>query len=327
MPRQNAISVNPQQTVEDAFEHILRKTLTVVEEWEPVALAGEDVEGVHEVRVGLRRMRSALTLFDSAIPRRVTRPLAKEMRWAAKALDRARDLDVYIAENLPSAGRKAETKMRDIAMKHREEAYSRVRRLVQGKRYEGFKDELTHWLDTRGWRAELSAQERKGLQRKVTPFASQVLEQHRAQVLEHGKEIDKLDSEALHQLRIVCKKLRYATEFFAPLYAQRMTGFTKHLKALQDLLGTLHDTAVMTGLQQDLLKGAGSSKLKRLAGRLEHQRGKETKEILKTLVERWTVFSQAERPWITAKTPAASSREARESAEKAGEPAAAGTTD
>jgi hypothetical protein len=52
--------------------------------------------------------------------------LAKEMRWAAKALDRARDLDVYIAENLPSAGRKAETKMRDIALKHREEAYCYV---------------------------------------------------------------------------------------------------------------------------------------------------------------------------------------------------------
>jgi hypothetical protein len=56
----------------------------------------------------------------------------------------------------------------------------------------------------------------------------------------------------------------------------------------------------MTGLQQDLLKGTGSSKLKRMAGKLESKHGKEAKEIVKTLVTRWTAFLQAERPWVTA---------------------------
>lgn len=311
MAQQKTVSVNRHHTVEDAFECILRTNLSAVEEGEPVALAGEDIEGVHQVRVGLRRMRSALTVFAPAIPRRVTRPLAKELRRAAKALDRARDLDVYIAETLSSVPKKKARKLRNLAMKHREETYTRLSKLLQGKRYAGLKHDLTRWLDTKGWRAELSAAERKGLQRKVTPFASRVLEQHRAQVLEDGKAVDKLDSDELHQLRIDCKKLRYATEFFAPLYGERMKEFTQHLKALQDLLGTLHDTAVMTGLQRDLLKGTGKSKLKRMARKLEDKRAKEAKEIMKTLVERWRTFAQVEGPWVTPKKPDASPRKAR----------------
>lgn len=300
--KDKAVSVNRQQTVEEAFEHILRTNLSVVEEWEPIALAAEDIEGVHQVRVGLRRMRSALTVFAAAIPRRVTRPLAKELRWAAKVLDRARDLDVYIAETFASAPpKKSARRLRNIAKKRRKEAYGRLRKLVQGKRYLGLKDELTSWLDSRGWREQLSAEERKGLERKVTPFASRVLEQHRMQVLEHGNKIDELNSEKLHQLRIDCKKLRYATEFFAPLYGERMQDFTEHLKALQDLLGTLHDTAVMTGLQRELLKGSAKSKLKRMAQLLQSKRENEAKEVVKALMQRWKAFSQAERPWVTAK--------------------------
>lgn len=59
-----------------------------------------------------------------------------------------------------------------------------------------------------------------GLQRKVTPFASRVLEQRRAQALEDGKAIDKLDSEELHQLRIDCKKLRGTRRNSLPRFTQ-----------------------------------------------------------------------------------------------------------
>lgn len=302
MAQQKMVSVNRQQSIDDVFEQILRQNLRAVEEWEPVALAGEDIEGVHKVRVGLRRMRSALSVFAPVIPRAVTRALAKELRRSARELDRARDLDVYISETLSKAPEKKATKaLRKIALNHRDEAYVRVSKLVQGKRYTSFKEDFTQWLDTGGWRAELSAEERRALQRRVTPFATRVLEQHRAQVLEDGKQIDRMDSEALHRLRIDCKKLRYATEFFAPLYGERMVDFTQHLKALQDLLGTLHDTAVIAELHRDLLKGTVNSKLKRMARKLEKQRGKEAEEITKTLVGRWTEFSQAPKPWTTAR--------------------------
>ena len=298
MASQLVTSMNPPQTVEEAFKHILEANLASVKVWEPIALAGEDIEGVHQMRVGLRRMRSALNLFQPAIPRKLSRPLSKEMRWAARALDRARDLDVYITENFPGKGNKHQQKMQRIARRHRDEAYSRVRNIVQSKRYQSFNSEFYHWLDTKAWREQLSEDKQKVLLSEITPFACRVLEEHQGDVLGAGKEIEKLDSEALHRLRIECKKLRYAAEFFAPLYGERMKDFTGHLKALQDLLGTLHDTAILSGLQNELLIGTHNSKLKRIAGKLKDKRYKESKEIKRNLVERWQAFSEAEHPWV-----------------------------
>jgi CHAD domain-containing protein len=302
MAHKPANSVIPGQTVEEAFEYILKANLALVKDWEPVALAGKDTEGVHQMRVGLRRMRSALSVFRPAIPLKLTRPLAKEMRWAAKALDRARDLDVYLAENFAGKRSKSLQKMQSIAREHRDLAYSRVRGIVQCKRYLTFNREIITWLDTRSWRGQLSEEERKILRRKITPFTCQVLEEHHADVLKAGKELDKMDSEALHQLRIKCKKLRYATEFFYPLYGERMEEFTRHLKALQDLLGTLHDTAILSGLQKNLLKDTRSSKLMRVAGKLADKREKESEEIKNNLMTRWQAFSETGQPWDKSKT-------------------------
>ena len=281
MERQLETSVNSRQTVEEAFEHIFESNLATVKEWEPIALAGEDTEGVHQMRVGLRRMRSALSVFRLAIPRKHTRQLNKEMRWAARTLGGARDLDVYIAENFPGKGSKSQQKMQNIAREHREEAYIKVKGIVQCKRYLTFSREIASWLDTRAWREQISEEERRVLRRKITPFACRVLEERQGDVLEAGMEIDQMDSKAMHRLRIECKKLRYATEFFAPLYGERMEDFTRHLKVLRDLLGTLHDTPVLPGLQKHLMKEARSSKLKRFAGKLEEKREKESEEIKK----------------------------------------------
>ncbi len=294
MTKHNTASITAGQKVEGAFVRILQTNLNTVKEWEPIAFAGMDIEGVHQMRVCLRRMRSALTVFRSAIPRKAAGKLGKEMRWAAKALDRARDLDVYISENLSANKQK---KMRDVAVKRRNEAYEQVRDFIQGERYLGLCGEFSRWLKAKAWRDKLSEDEWKILEERITPFASRVLAQHRDQVLRDGGEIHRLDSEALHQLRIDCKKLRYATEFFSPLYGKQMKTFTGHLKALQDLLGTLHDTTVIAGLQKDLLKGKNNRKLKNLARGLAARRWKEAKAIRKTLKVRWNTFSRVEPPW------------------------------
>lgn len=300
MSKSTAISIDGGQTVEDAFERVLHSNLTGARAWEPVALAGDDIEGVHQMRVCIRRMRSALTVFREAIPRKVTASFAKEMRWAAQALDRARDLDVYITENLSSKGKKQQKKLSKIARKHRKNAYRQVERFIQGRRYARLCGEFSDWLEARRWREKLSDEQRKGLEESITPYASRVLEAHRTRILEDGSNIEELDSDALHQLRIDCKKLRYATEFFAPLYSSRMKTFTAHLKGLQDLLGTLHDTSVMTGLQKDLLKGKKDKNLARYTHKLERQRHKEALSLIKETRIRWQSFSRAERPWLSA---------------------------
>ncbi len=296
--KENLVTHN--QSVEQAFAQILRTNLATTKASEPVVLAGEDPEGIHQMRVSLRRMSSALAVFRSVIPRKITRAFFKEMRWAAKTLDRARDLDVYITENLLFKNTKQEGKMRKLAMKHRERAYDQVTDFVHGKRYTKLGDELHHWLETQGWRVDLSDEQREVLEGNITPFSSEVLDRQRIHVVEDGRNIESLESESLHQLRIDCKKLRYTAEFFAPLYGDLMKDFVGHLQRLQDLLGTLHDTAVMPGLQKDLLKGKKNRNLKRYARRLVNEHGKQAKASRDELNKSWGAFSNAECPWMVA---------------------------
>ncbi len=302
--RQIAKKVKPihaKQSVEDVFRQIIWADLDRINGWVPVALAGEDIEGVHQMRVGLRRMRSALTLFRSAIPRRVTRKLAGEMRWSARQLDRARDLDVYIEDNLSREATdkdKSKKRLRRVAVARKKAVYRQVRAFIRGKRFRAFNRRLTQWLKTRGWRRGLSKKERKALYCNVTPFAAWVLEEHRAQVLKAGTKIRKMDDETLHDLRIDCKKLRYASEFFAPLYADAMNPFTRSLKQLQDVLGLLHDCTVMEGLQNDLLQGKQARKLEKIAGRLMEQRKKSALDLKQVLFQSWDNFAGTRPPWL-----------------------------
>ena len=300
MATQKGNLVSYDQSVEQAFAQILRTNLAATKDSEPVVIARENPEGIHQMRVCLRRMRSALTIFRPAIPREVTRSFFKEMRWAAKTLDRARDLDVYIADNLSAKGKKRKGKMRKLAIKHRERAYDQISDFILGERYKNLCDGFRHWVETQGWRVDLSDEQREVLEGNVVPFASEVLDRQRTHVLDDGRDIESLESEALHQLRIDCKKLRYAAEFFTPLYGEPMKGFVRHLKALQDLLGTLHDAAVMPNLQKDLLKGKKNRNLTRYARGLVKERGKQAKAIRGALNSSWGDFANAERPWVDA---------------------------
>jgi CHAD domain-containing protein len=296
----NVSAINPKLSVETTFDHLLRGDLVSVNKWVPVALAGKDVEGVHQMRVGLRRMRSTLTLFRLAFPRRITGSIAQEMRWLALQLDRARELDVYIEQNLSAkAGKrkKGYRLMRKIATAQRQKAYDHVRTVIKGKRFKTFNKHLSHWLDSKGWRKDMSGKERRVLKGKVKPFTAKVLECHRNRVLQNGEDIRKLDSEALHRLRIECKKLRYATEFFAPLYGKKMDIFAGRLRRLQDVLGLLHDCTVMKGLQRDLLKSKKAQKLKAVARKLEDKSMQASQDLSKVLVRSWVDFSKTKQPW------------------------------
>jgi CHAD domain-containing protein len=65
----------------------------------------------------------------------------------------------------------------------------------------------------------------------------------------------KPNNKDLHKLRIDCKKLRYTTEFFIPLYDQKTTStFVEKLKQLQDPLGDIHDTFIQKKLHQRLFQ-------------------------------------------------------------------------
>ncbi len=133
------------KTASEAFAAILRHNYHFLLTWRDSARSWDDIEGVHQLRVSFRRMRSAVTLFRDAIPRDATAVWGDEMRWIAGELGPARDLDVFIAEGLgpvaellPLPG--AERLMR-LAEARRAEIYQqRVVPMLDSERFKHFVD-------------------------------------------------------------------------------------------------------------------------------------------------------------------------------------------
>lgn len=297
--------ITTNQTVSEVFATLLRHNFDYMLDWVNVAYEGKDIEGVHQTRVALRRMRSALVLFRKAIPRPITDPWAVEMRWIASEMGPARDLDVFIHEGLEQfAGkiplRDGEKKLTILAQEHQTAAYGRVRTLFDGDRFKRFAQTFDTWLTLYGWTQEdLHPSIRTKLNKEITPYARKILTSRATKVSRTGERQSKMSIDELHQLRIEGKKLRYAVDFFSPLFeADTMAVFKSHLKSLQGLLGTMNDVSIMPDLIAKLLNGRQDPEINQYAGAAIGWRAREYEEIRGELDHRWNQFANTPFPWV-----------------------------
>lgn len=296
--------IHSDQTASAAFAAILRHDFDRLLTWQVAARDWQDIEGVHQLRVGFRRMRSALSLFRGAVPREATATRGEEMRWIAGELGPARDLDVFIAEGLGPVTERlplpGAEQLLQLAETRRAEVYrERVVTMLDSDRFRHFCAELPDWIDARGWEQEpLTAKQSKRLHTRIVGFSRRLLDKQHRRVLEAGGHVDRDNTTELHRLRIECKKLRYATEFFQPLF-NGMTGFIDHMKGLQDLLGVMNDVAVTRHLLDDLLAGKGDRDLNVYAGGLIGWRSCEFHHLLLRFDDNWEELVAAKPPWWT----------------------------
>lgn len=293
--------VHAGQTAEGAFRAVLEHNLDYLASWEQAARSWDDIEGVHQTRVTLRRMRSALTVFRPAVPPAVTQAWSEEMQWAGGELGLARDLDVFITEGLDRVRGKlaipGEEKLTALAERQRKLAYEQVRAMLDSERYARFRQGFADWLATHGWRGgELKPRSIKRLESRAVPFARKVLDKRERQVLEAGANVNPDSAQEMHRLRIECKKLRYAAEFFTPIF-RGMEDFIRQMKGLQDLLGVLNDVAVMGHLFDRMLEGETDPDVLRYAGAIIGWRTCEYEHLKSTFDARWEEFVHAKHPW------------------------------
>ena len=246
--------LNPEGSVEEGLKRILSNC---VNHWlanHAAVLDGGDVEGVHQMRVAFRRLRSALTIFKSALPADDRNWLRREAKSLIDGLGSARDWDVFIEDMLqPVMTARPEDDslkvLQEAANEQRRQAYELARAMLRSPQYLRFVLDLGAWLDGRGWRRQTLA----GLNRNLVDLAEEVLSKRHKESIKLGRKFGELSDEALHRLRISLKKLRYATEFFAALYAEGGTeAYLKSLRRLQDDLGGLNDLAVAEARLADL---------------------------------------------------------------------------
>jgi CHAD domain-containing protein len=294
--------ITSEQTASEAFAAILSHNYDYMLEWRDTARGWEDIEGVHQVRVSFRRMRSALSLFRDAIPREATDAWNEEMRWIAGELGNARDLDVFIDEALGPAAAllplPGADRLRELAEQRRAQVYrERVVPMLDSERFGRFCADFPAWLDGRGWeQAMLKKKQAKRLHAGIVGYSRSLLDKQERRVLSAGTHVDRNDAAEMHQLRIECKKLRYAAEFFRPLF-DGMDVFIGHMKGLQDLLGVMNDVAVTRGLLDDLLVGSREHDVLIYAGGMIGWRACEFRHLLERFDDYWEELVEAKHPW------------------------------
>jgi CHAD domain-containing protein len=249
--------------VDQAIQAILRKCL---QHWcanEAAALDGSDPEGVHQMRVAIRRLRSAFSVFGRLIDPAQRARLSDQAKAIVTGLGPARDWDVFLAELLApvQAARQDDaglSRLAAAAVAARAHGYAQARAAIETRAYTRFVLQLGRWIEASGWRDQPTERGGTWLDRPIDEFASHLLGRRLRKALKRGQDFAQLSAEERHRLRIALKKLRYATEFFEALYPEKQTRpYLAALKDLQDGLGHLNDVAVAQRLIGSLLDGAG----------------------------------------------------------------------
>lgn len=252
-------SLAPSATAEEALAEIVLGGVAHLRGNENCVLTRSHEEGVHQMRVAVRRLRSCLALYERFIPDEQRIYLTGEMKWLIGELGPARDWDVFVGEVMaPVIGQVAdEPRLDELAEqveRHRDEAYARAQTAVGAQRYIGLVLLLNSWAEGRGWR-EGDADRLAAIQVTATDVSHELLDEICQQVLEAGAGFEDLDADQRHKVRIQLKQLRYATEFFATLYPKRrVSPYLEAMKSLQDQLGVSNDVEVARKLLKRVVK-------------------------------------------------------------------------
>jgi CHAD domain-containing protein len=214
------------------------------------ALEWAEIEGVHDMRVASRRLRSALRDFAPYFNER--KSPRKQLREIARSLGAVRDEDVAIVALKKLRKQTKEEEVADgikhiIAERRRRQALARKKLTlaISDEAIGQLQEEFTAWLQS-------AAAGRAKNSKENSPASLTFRMMGREVVLSQYKELDKLgaslfnpfDVEPLHEMRIAAKRLRYSLELFLPCFGEGLAGFAKELAELQTSLGDLHDCDV-----------------------------------------------------------------------------------
>ncbi len=217
---------------------VCRHQLALMRAHEPGTRVGLDIEQLHKMRVASRRLRTALRVFGKAFRKKDREHLATEVKWIGARLGSVRDLDVHMLALEP---------WRERLGAQPQEGWALLAARLAARRAEA-QAQLVRALDDPRWRALC---ERASSMFASSDRASEPIGKVAPALV--GRRIDRFSRGVerfrethapadAHRLRILGKRLRYATEFLRPLLSAGTVAQLKRLSAFQDTLGDLQDT-------------------------------------------------------------------------------------
>lgn len=243
-------------------EKVLRVRFEEILEKREAALHSEDIEGVHDMRVTTRRLRSGLHDFAHLMKKKPLKQLKKDLKQIADALGAARDQDVAIValEKLQKKSRNKQTK--ESIAKLIEERRS-LREQAQIGLIETLSIPALEDLQKRFDKA-IDAATRQEKSVHVISFneaGRKVVGKSLKEFCDLSENIyEPFIEEPLHELRIAAKRLRYAIELYTACWGEHIAPFADEVADMQGFLGEVHDADVwLESLSERLRNSNGNA--------------------------------------------------------------------
>jgi triphosphatase len=213
----------------------------------PAAILAKDAEGLHQMRVAIRRLRTALVMFDEHLEPRAAAKFEAELRQLGLTFGEARDWDVFVLETIPEAIENGvDGEWLGLLKAPGEAERQRAHRLVEdaaaSPKFTGFVLALPAWTEGSVWSPP--GRDRKAAARPLRALAPAMLDRLERKARKRGSVIAQRGPEELHALRKTMKKLRYGVEYLAGLYdSKEVKRYRRACEGLQEVLGTINDAA------------------------------------------------------------------------------------
>jgi CHAD domain-containing protein len=280
-------------TLADLVDAILSECLRGVALNEAAARLEAGVEGVHQMRVAVRRLRVALRLLRNEIGRARAARLRAALAPVADALGAVRDLDVLLERiaHCEGAGDEALGRLREAALRERSAAFAALAQLLDSPERAQLDLELGALVFGRDWHGSAPAER---LASRARGAARALAERTDRRALRAGKRFAELTDPQRHQLRLRAKAARYATELLAPLLPERRTRrYLRRARALQDALGAECDARRIEAFALRLAADDASRVVALLL-----DRGATAAQLRDQSARAWRRFRRARRPWV-----------------------------
>jgi inorganic triphosphatase YgiF len=244
-------------------------------------------EFVHQARVAIRRLRSAIRSWKPLLPESFVDSFDARWQSLAAALGETRNWDVFLTETLPPlASSFPQHADIDHLLRHARKRRERCRKealvALKSVAYSRLLLEFTA--------AVLALSDREKPVR-IRTFARRCLDKHARRAAQLAECATGLDAASRHRLRVVLKRLRYALEFFEPLFpGQRQEQYYAEATRLQDLLGRLND---LVFARQIAVETLADREMGLVAGWI----GGRNELLLGKFEEALTAFLELRKPW------------------------------
>lgn len=242
-----------------AIEKHFRKAMKHEED----VLADHDPEALHQMRVGLRRLRTAIQVFGfvTELPKAVS---DCKIRKFAQVLGAVRDLDVLKLEltshsELPEAEQKALKRTLKKLEHQRAQDFHQVEKTLNSRKYKEFKQAMEDWLALPQLNAIAQLPIQAVLPDILLPLISGILlhpawligvefagdEKIFAPITPKSIRSQLKQGDLLHDLRKQMKRLRYQTELFTDFYGESYQMQVQEFQNIQEVLGQIQDSVVL----------------------------------------------------------------------------------